>query len=64
MIKYLNPISKFAIDDNTTSQIIIQAYDYYKDKVKNIHKFFLVLLDFLIVLIQQNQLMMNIFKIY
>ena len=35
MIKYLNPISKFAIDDNTTSQIIIQAYDYYKDKNVN-----------------------------
>ena len=35
MIKYLNPISKFAIDDNTTSQIIIQAYDYYKDKSVN-----------------------------
>ena len=35
MIKYLNPISKFAIDDNTTSQIIIQAFDYYKDKSVN-----------------------------
>ena len=35
MLKYLNPITRYSIDDNTTTQIIEQAFYYYKEKIIN-----------------------------